>query len=353
MSMFRWPLAWPSRLRRSANAGLPAVVVLRPQPTAEIAPSAAFAPAAEADREVDAAAPFFAWLMAQPSPESAAEAGAEGVSSAAQSLLNQIDAVIASDVQRNALLPRAPQVLPQLMSALRDENYASADIAARISKDAVLAADVIRAANGANRGGNEPVVDIVHAVQAIGAASLRRVIARSVLRPIFTVRGSSLSAMAAPQIWADADFKARLCSALCASERLDPLDGYLAGMLHDTGWTALIRALDGLSVTSSDLHTLLAPATVRALVERRDVLFCKLVGPWALSEPLVALSDEMAAFGLGAAQSPLGLALRQADRLATLQALDSAGRLPQRLDDTMRRLSPAEQACFLATTRPV
>ena len=74
--------------------------------------------------------------------------------------------------------------------------------------------EVIRLANSATRADREPVVDLEHAVMAVGASGLRRVIAKSVLRPMFDARGTSLSARAAPQIWHDADNKARLCAAL-------------------------------------------------------------------------------------------------------------------------------------------
>ena len=359
MSIFRWPLAlspWrrpravaervaPPRPRLVASAG----VVTPAAPEPEVA-----TPAAEM---ADVTSPFFAWLLAQPKAEPTSSTDADTASSSAAldeqalSVLARLDEVIQSDPQRNALLPRAPQVLPQLMRSLRDDHYVSAEVAARIGKDAVLAAEVIRAANGSHRGSREPIVELSQAVLSIGADHLRRVIAKSVLRPIFNVRGASLSALAAPQIWINAEFKARLCSALAAADGQDPLDGYLAGMLHDCGWTALLRALDCLGPDAVETPRLIAPAMAHALAERRDVLFCKLIRPWQLSMPLVALADEIEANGLAAARSPLTLSLQRAHALASLHALACDARLPDSMDATLMSLPPGVQACYLAVTR--
>jgi hypothetical protein len=216
-----------------------------------VAVPAAPAPAPEATAPASAlpevTASFFAWLLSQPNTEAVPAIGPEAAGSdtaldePSRAVLAKLDEVIQSDPQRSALLPRAPQVLPQLMRSLRDDHYVSVEVAARIGKDAVLAAEVIRAANGSHRGSREPIVDLSQAVLSIGADHLRRVIAKSVLRPIFDVRGARLSAMAAPQIWVNAEFKARLCSALAAAEGLDPLDGACAAQAGGSGLLACAR----------------------------------------------------------------------------------------------------------------
>lgn len=304
----------------------------------------------------DVTVPFFAWLLGQPHSEpsepSSTEAAA-ALDAQVQTALKRLDAVIHSDLQRNTLLPRAPQVLPQLMHSLRDDHYVSVDVAARIGKDAVLSAEVIRAANGSHRGRRQPIIDLSQAVQSIGADQLRRVIAKSVLRPIFDVRGAALSAQAAPQIWVNAEFKARLCAALAAEAGQDALDGYLAGMLHDCGWTALLRAIDGLTtqgVTLPPIPHWLAPAAARTLAERRDLLFCKLTRPWQLSDPLVAMADDIEARGLAAAQSPLARSLHHAHRLSALHALACDARLPEGMEATLSALPTSVRECYLTVT---
>ena len=356
MSNFRWPLALsPWRRPRAAERATPPRHALVAVPSVAAPAPEAITPPAELP---DVTAPFFAWLLSQPRADTlptqgpAAADDDTALDDASRSVLARLDEVIQSDPQRSALLPRAPQVLPQLMRSLRDDHYVSVEVAARIGKDAVLAAEVIRAANGSHRGSREPIVDLSQAVLSIGADHLRRVIARSVLRPIFDVRGARLSAMAAPQIWVNAEFKARLCSALATAEGLDPLDGYLAGMLHDSGWTALLRALDGLGPQQVPaLPTLVAPAFAHALAERRDQLFCKLLRPWQLSVPLVAMADDIESHGLAGVRLPLAVALQRAHALASLHALACDGRLPSGMDELLMGLPPGVQASYLSVTR--
>ena len=344
--------AAPAALRSAepAAVALPAVAHAAGNPAAphaELPESASAAPRTAVGMPglcADQAGRFMQWLLGQPGHSPLPTDGA--LTPAARTLLRRLDEVIDADGQPSALLPRAPQVLPQLMKALRNENYAAADVSARISQDAVLAAEVIRRANHAQRQGAEPVADLEHAVMAIGADNLRRVVAASLLRPMFDARGSTLSAQAAQQIWADADRKARLCAALASASALDPLDGYLAGLLHNTGWTAALRALDGLGISTADVPMLLVPKMVQVLLARRDTLFGKLVRPWQLSTAVDALADEVAAVGLPMVQSPLGLALKTADRLTTLHALDRAGHLPGSMTEALHDFSTSAQDCY-------
>lgn len=268
-------------------------------------------------------------------------------------LFEKLDAVIASDTLRAALLPRAPHVVPRLMKTLRDESYSSADVASRISQDVVLTTEVIRSATSAfQRGEDDGEVDLAWAVAAIGTEGLRRAIASVVLRPIFDARGDTLSSRAAAQIWKDADKKARLCGVLAAERSLDPFDGYLAGLLHNTGWTALLRALDGFQDFRVDAAHLAHPDVVLPLLRRRDALFGALVEPWNLSPAVNALAAEVGSGGLGAVQSPLGVSLREAERLSALHDLAPAGQRPATAVPDWATLPRQVQDCYANLSRP-
>lgn len=265
---------------------------------------------------------FVCWLLGEPQRSTAESAALAPPGAAVPRLLERIDAVIASETLRAALLPRTPHVVPQLMRTLRDEAYSSADVATRISKDVVLTTEVLRSAVAASkRNDDDGEIDLAWAVAAIGTQGLRRAIANVVLRPMFDAGGSTLSARAASRIWKDADRKARRCTALATQELLDPLDGYLVGLLHDTGWTALLRAIDNCEEVTVTARDLTHPAVVPELLRRRDTLFGALVQPWSLSPAINVVAAELAFKGLAAARSPLGIALRQADRAATLSAI--------------------------------
>ena len=265
---------------------------------------------------------FFRWIVGVPTI-----AGTSGLPDlVVQHLMERLDEVIASDALRAGLLPRAPHVIPQLMKTLRDEGYSSIDVASRISKDVVLTAEVVRSATSAfQRGDDEGEIDLPRAVTMIGTQGLRRAIANVVLRPIFDAKGSSLSARAATQIWKDADRKARLAAPIAGQYDLDPFDGYLAGLLHNSGWTAVLRAIDNLEDLAVGPAEIAHLAVVPEVIRRRDALFGALVGPWKLGALMDKLAAEVGSVGLENARSPLGCALRDADRLAALRALAPGG----------------------------
>ena len=285
---------------------------------------------------------FFRWMLGVAPRGDAPLPGA-----IVEEMLAQLDAVIASESERAALLPRAPHVVPQLMKTLRDERYSAADVASRISRDVVLTAEVVRSATSMlQRGDDGEEIDLARAVAVVGTQGLRRAIANVVLRPIFDSRGSSLSARAATQIWKDADRKARLCGALAGEAALDPFDGYLAGLLHNSGWTAVLRAIDTLRDIDVSAAELAHPELVAHIVRRRDALFGAFVGQWNLGAAMDALAAEVGAAGLEGAASPLGLALREADRLAALRALAPAGEKAASVVPRWSSLAKPVQDCY-------
>lgn len=248
---------------------------------------------------------------------------------AALPMLDHLDRVIASYAQYSQLLPRAPDVVPQLMRTLRDDSYSTVDVAQRISRDVVLSAEVIRLASITLRRSDmaQAEADLAQAVAVIGTQGLRCVIARVVLRPLFAAHGNTLSARAAPHIWADAEKKARLCASLAHGSGIDPLDAYLAGLLHSAGWSAAMRAIDGAPGAALPATSWGHPEIADALFLRRDRLFAKLVAPWQLGPALTALAHEIGHTGLDAAASPMAQLLRQSQELAALHTLQAQGLL--------------------------
>ncbi len=329
MSLSRW---W----RRLSERRAPAPVVAQSSTALrrQAGPNPVPPPVNGSRAEVAGAAPietppklqarFLAWLLGAPEPSPTA---APDVDDGMRRLLGQLDAVIASDTQRAGLLPRAPHVVPQLMKTLRDEGYSAADVADRIAKDVVLTAEVIRSATRAFELDEGAGIDLPRAVAVIGTVGLRRAIASVVLRPIFDAHGNSLSARAASRIWKDADRKARLCTTLATERGLDPFDGYLLGLLHDTGWSAALRALDGLSGDPVEPALITGTGLAVELTRRRDTLFGALVQTWQLGPAVTAVAVEVGRDGLflAATDLPLAAALRDADRLALLRALAPEG----------------------------
>ena len=314
--------SWIQRVGALLGSRSPAAAVAAPKLRVHIerappAPAADSPATAHADLP-DPQQPFFEWLL---------DAGTtQGVPLLPREhrLLARLDAVLATDAAGADLLPRAPAVIPQLMNSLRDDSQSAHALAERVAKDPNLVAEVIRLANSSATRATEPVNDLAQAISRLGTQGLRRAIAKVVLKPIFDAPPDSLSGRAAPRLWLHSEAKAAECMRLAVAAGLDPFEGYLAGLMHNIGWTAMLRALDRAlarqgAASAPPLH--FSSAFVQALQLRRDLFFAMLVLPWQLTDSLSALAADVRKGGLIATHSVLGQALHAADRSASLAML--------------------------------
>lgn len=261
----------------------------------------------------DPQVPFFEWLLGT------RVALDQTLQPKERRLLGKLDAVLAAESSRHELLPRAPAVIPQLMNSLRDDSQSAQALADRVAKDPNLVAEVLRLANSSLARATDPVSDLPQAISRLGTQGLRRAIARVVLKPIFDAPPDSLSGRAAPRLWLHSEAKATECLRLATQAGLEPFEGYLAGLMHNVGWTAALRALD--KATEAAPPSQFSRAFVEAFEARRDGFFAMLVVPWQLTAALTALAIELRDSRLAAPASPLGRALRAADRSASFDML--------------------------------
>ena len=240
-----------------------------------------------------------------------------------QRLIEQLDALIASRESLATLLPRAPAVIPQLMNSLRDASQSTGALAQRVARDPHLVVEVIRMANSAQTTGNAPVTDIADAIRRLGIDGLQRAILRVVLKPMFDGQGDSLTARCTQRLWQHSEAKAEACTQEAKARGLDPFEGYLAGLMHNVGWTAALRALDRIEAHAPAQLSL---SFVSAIEARRDTLFGLLATSWQLTDTLNAFAAELQHDGLAHATSALGQALRAADQRASLGVLVPSAR---------------------------
>lgn len=306
--------AAPVPPKRATHAKPPVAQAARARPAAAATESSLFAESLMPDAQV----PFFEWLLGVGTTFDAPLLPAE------KRLLMQLDAVLAADGSRAELLPRAPAVIPQLMNSLRDENQSARGLASKVERDPHLVAEVLRLANASGVRGSEPVSDLPQAISRLGTQGLRRAIAKVVLKPLFDAKPDSFSGRAAPRVWQHSEAKANECMRLAGLAGIDPFEGYLAGLMHDIGWTAALRVLDR---AGGGAQPQFSRSFVEAFEDRRDAFFGMLVMPWALTDALTALAVELLDGGLAAAKSPLGQALLQADRHASIEMLGAGALL--------------------------
>ena len=257
---------------------------------------------------------FIGWLLMAPPPAE------RRISLLELEALAAIDQAIGSGARIQELLPRAPAVIPQLLGALRQRAPSLPALVERVSKDLLLAAEVMRMARSVAFSRDGEVHDLSRAITALGEQGLQRAISRVLLRPLMQSGGGTLSVLAAERLWDHTEHKSALCSAKAAAAGLDPFDGYMAGMLHSAGWTVALRLLD----LRSPPPWPWSRHFVESLVARRDPLFGKVVGGWHVSPVLDALAAEALELDLARARSPLARALLDSDRETSVRLVAAA-----------------------------
>jgi hypothetical protein len=232
-----------------------------------------------------------------------------GPSPAELQALEAIDRMLRLPSLPPELAPRSASLVPQLLALLRQDDLPVPALAERIGKEAVLAAEVLRQAGGAHFAHLGPVHNLPQAIQRLGFEGLQMAIARVLMRPLYQSRPGTLMSVAAPRLWDHADTLARHTAEQARQRGQSAFDGYLAGLLHDTGWTVLFHALQRSGLSSPGLVSVEGSL---ALEDRAHALFGRAAVAWPITPGFVALATDAASVPLVSSQDPLAQLLRLA-----------------------------------------
>jgi hypothetical protein len=248
--------------------------------------------------------PLLAWLLHSGHP------GDKAFTRNEQQALAALDKVLALPALPADLMPRAAALIPQLLALLRQTQLPVAALAQRVATDMVLSAEVLRLASSPFYRAQGAVTDLAQAIALIGEHGLQTVIARVVLKPMYEAPAGTLGARAAARQWEHAEALARQMSAGAAQAGQPAFDGYLAGLLHGTGWSIALRVLD-----KSQLPLSLPPSAVfcDAAAERAHRLFGQAAQRWDITPGFGAFGADASARPLAASSHPLALAMRAAE----------------------------------------
>jgi HD-like signal output (HDOD) protein len=226
---------------------------------------------------------------------------------------------------RPQLLPRRPQLLPQLMRAVNDPDASGRGIAAIIAQDPALAANLLRIANSAlYRPQGGPLESLERAVVHIGTEGVRQIVAAAVMQPVLSLEGGLYARLPAA-VW---DYALRTAAAAAAYMRErggDTLSAQLAGLLQGLGAVVILRVLRDAYAERRSLPYSLEVAA--ALVERHTAAVAKTIATtWDLPAALgTALDEQRPQHDTTLLTSSLGMALRYGRLAAALAMLARHG----------------------------
>jgi HD-like signal output (HDOD) protein len=319
--MFNWIARWFDRSPAPETSGAP-----------RAAPAGAPGDAALADQlpPVDLPLLFYRLL--------AGASAAHVLPSTEKLILDEFTRLAEAPQSAADLVPRVPEVIPQLLRSLRDDSISGAEFARQLAQDVVLVAEIIREANSPYYRPAKPINTIEGAVMLLGQNGIRMLLARVAFRPIISNQSGQFARLAAPTVWQQSEMCALAASVLAPAMHANPFEAYLAGLLHHVGLIVALRLADqvynGDTLPASDQF-------VADLLHNARLMSSRIAALWGFP---VTVSSAIANAGRPYAP-PIAHVLELADRVATLRLLVDAGKLGPN-DPEVEALAPAARACF-------
>lgn len=197
---------------------------------------------------------YHAWLFSEhsesepltspPATPAISSLGSPPVSAGAEKQLKDLEVRLKSAKIEDLGLPRQPNILPKLMSVMKDKAASSDKLVALISSDAGFTVKVLSMANSPYfRVTEEPITDIKRALIYLGEQGLQRLVTTVLLQPILVLKSNaskSLSEMLYKHVFLCAD----IGSWLASESDLPPQNLHLLGLLQGTGNISLLSFMD-------------------------------------------------------------------------------------------------------------
>lgn len=302
-------MGWLGKLlggEAATGAGLPA-------PAAVDAAQATGQPATAA--EIDAA--FYRWLIAARPPRAALDVEVR--------ILDELARLVQAPVEGAGLVPRVPEIIPQLMRTLQGEDMNASELSRQLSQDPVLVAEVYREANRPaylpRYHSGPPINSIGGAIMLLGQNGMRMLLARVAFRPIVSMQSGLLARRVAPVIWRQSEKSALAASLLAPGLRAHAFEAYLAGLMENVGLVVAMRLVDRVC---GDAALPWSDTFIAGLSAQARILSGRIAALWEFPE---TVCEAIASASQPAAQAPvpaLAQALALGDRLGKLRMLVDA-----------------------------
>jgi len=207
-------------------------------------------------------------------------------------------AAIGNAATQGKYAPRRPNLLPQLMRVVNDEDSSRRELVALIARDPSLVGSLLKMANSAfYRVSASPVESIERAVVMLGSDGLRSLIATALVQPIFETSMAGAFPRFPQVTWEHALLSAHAAIPHAALvERVDQFAAELLCLVSGLAEIVLFRAaMDHYASSAKRKQHQPAPVVMASLLASQSATFAWHIGAnWELSELMLgALEEQM------------------------------------------------------------
>jgi putative nucleotidyltransferase with HDIG domain len=220
----------------------------------------------------------------------------------------------------NLVVPSLPDVASRALTLLRDEDVDLREVAKLVEREPVIAARLLRRANGASMAG-DAIGSIHQACTRLGSRAVRQLVLESSARQLFQSRDPAI-AETARQMWQHSIAVALLSRDLAAIlGSIDAESAYLAGLLHDIGKpVAAGILLEAERATDAQRFTLREPGWTAVVQQVHRPIAVKIAEKWRLPDAATKAIADASEFDSGDRQS-LGNVVCFSNSVAKLQGI--------------------------------
>ncbi|MGJ7916991.1 HDOD domain-containing protein [Massilia sp. LXY-6] len=255
-------------------------------------------------KEIDTA--YYHWLTGS--------AGFNAPAELESRILDEVQVLTGRPGDAAGLVPRVPEVIPQVLRSLSDEDASAAELSRLVAQDVVLAAEVIREANSAYYRPMSTVKTVEAAIMMLGQNGLRMLLARIGFRPIIKMQSDGFSRRVVPQIWGQSEKCALAASLMAPGLTAGVFESYLAGLMQNVGLVVAFRLAD--RVCQNGNVPVSGEFGISLLAASRQ-LSAEIAKHWEFPQDVANAIAQASQPG----ESSLALALSQGDRIAKLRLL--------------------------------
>jgi HD-like signal output (HDOD) protein len=190
--------------------------------------------------------------------------------------------------------PRRPNLLPQLMRAINEDNVSWRQLTAIVARDPSLVGSLLKMANSPYyRVSVQPVESIERAIVILGSDGMRSLVSTVLMQPIFQASTTKGFPRFPEIVWEHALRSAHAAIPHAALvERADAFAAELLGLISGLAEIVLFRAAMD-HCTAAAPHKQPDPLVIASLLDSHSATFAwRIAASWELSELMLAALEE-------------------------------------------------------------
>ncbi len=216
------------------------------------------------------------------------EVGIEEHTSEPRSISNRLALQLEQDLKLDRLnLPSLPEVASKVGRAVEDESSDANTIARIIQSDPAITAKIVKAANSAFYGSQNPVESCTQAVVRLGTRVTHNLVVNYTMRDLFQTKSTLLNRRM-HELWAHSTKVASICYVLAKRFKNFSADEAMSiGLLHDIGVAAILNTASNYPELTTD------PAAIELAVnELRASFGSRILKTWRFSGEYITAAEE-------------------------------------------------------------